>query len=164
MPLKTHLYALFASTAILSAASAQNAPSIATGRYSGTLRGSSFSGVTDVSRISGNADISALSDRPGVFKVELRFSMSSIGSESAAMSFLQWSISPGRCGSRIQLLLAPTELPGIEVRPGGNAEVAWQGPINLAANAGYQVVVLNGGTGQQNIVACGNLKYSESKK
>jgi len=142
----------------------QGAPSVATGRFSGSLRGVLLTGPSDASRISGSADIAALADRPGVFKVELRISTSSGSSASSATNLLQWSISPGRCGSRIQMLLAPTELPALEIRTGGNADLTWQGLINLASNGSYQLVVFDRGTNQENIVACANLKYSEPKK
>ncbi len=160
---KFRVVALFAFV-VASTASAQGAPSVATGRFSGSLRGASMSGVSDVSRISGSADIAAQPERPGVFKVDLRLSMSSGSSTTTVTNSFQWSVSPGRCGSRIQLLLAPTELPSLEVRTGGDADLTWQGPINLAADAGYQLVVFDKGVSQQNIVACANLKYSEPKK
>ncbi len=164
MKITNRVLALLAFVAVAASADGQNAPSIATGRFSGSLRGSFMSGVSDVSRLSGNADISALPDRPGVFKVELRVSTSSAANGAAATNLLQWSISPGRCGSRIQVVLAPTELPALEVRTGGDADLTWQGPINLASNGSYQLVVFDKGTSQNNIVACANLKYSEPKK
>jgi hypothetical protein len=164
MSTKIRVVAFAAFVALAGTVQGQGAPSVATGRYSGSLRGTFMSGVSDASRISGSADISALPDRPGVFKVELRVSTSSGSSAASVTNLMQWSVSPGRCGSRIQLLLGPTELPALEIRTGGNAELTWQGPINLASNGSYQLVVFDKGTNQESIVACANLKYSEPKK
>lgn len=164
MSIKTRVLAFVALVILAASAQGQGAPAVATGRFNGSLRGVLLAGPSDASRISGSADIAALLDRPGVFKVELRISTSSGSSASSATNLLQWSISPGRCGSRIQMLLAPTELPALEVRTGGNADLTWQGQINLASNGSYQLVVFDKGTNQENIVACTNLKYSEPKK
>jgi hypothetical protein len=164
MHMKIPFAALAAFVTLAATAQGQGAPSVATGRFNGSLRGMMMTGPSDASRISGNADIAALPERPGVFKVELRVSTSSGSSAAAVTNLMQWSISPGRCGSRIQLLLGPTELPALEIRTGGNAEVTWQGSINLASNGSYQLVVFDKGTSQENIAACANLKYSEPKK
>lgn len=164
MSFRLRFIAFLAFVALAATVQGQGAPSVATGRFSGSLRGVFLSGPSDASRISGNADISALPERPGVFKVELRVSTSSGSSASSVTNLMQWSVSPGRCGSRVQLLLGPTELPALEIRTGGNAEVTWQGLINLATNGSYQLVIFDKGTSQENIVACANLKYSEPKK
>jgi len=164
MSIRIRVLAFLAFVALSATVQGQGAPTVATGRYSGSLRGSFMTGASDASRISGNAEISALPERPGVFKVELRVSTSSGSSASSVTNLMQWSISPGRCGSRIQMLLAPTELPALEIRTGGDADLTWQGAINLASNGSYQLVVFDRGTSQENIVACANLKYSEPKK
>lgn len=163
MILAPRCFALVAFAALATAAHGQNASALATGRFSGSLRGTSFSGVSDATRYSGSVEIAPMVGRPGLFKVEVRLSSSGGSAMVSATNVLQWSISPGRCGSRVQFLVPPPEMPPLELRSGGNAEMIWQGTVNLAANAGYQLVVFDRGLRQEDIVACANLKYSEPK-
>lgn len=54
----------------------------------------------------------------------------------------------------------------VEVRlssSGGSAELTWTGQIALAANGSYQFVVYDRGVREQDVVACGNLKYTQPK-
>ena len=136
----------------------------ATGRFSGSLRGTSFGGAVDATKFSGSVEIAPTADgKAGVYKVVVRLS-SSGGSASARMSnMLPWSISPGRCGARVQFLVQPMEVQPLELGSGGNAELTWTGQIALAANASYQFVVYDRGVRKQDVVACGNLKYSAPK-
>ncbi len=155
--------ALLALTATTTVAGAQD-KTAATGSFSGSLRGTSFGGAVDATKFSGSVDISPASDgRVGVYKVVVRLS-SSGGSATGRMSnMLPWSISPGRCGSRVQFLVQPMEVSPLELRSGGNAELTWSGPLPLAANSSYQFVVYDKGVREQDVVACGNLKYAKPK-
>jgi len=154
---------LLALTAITSVAGAQDRTA-ATGRFSGSLRGTSFGGAVDATKFSGSVDISPTADgKAGFYKVVVRLS-SSGGSASSRMSnMLPWSISPGRCGSRVQFLVQPMEVQPLELASGGNAELSWSGQIPLAANGSYQFVVYDRGVREQDVVACGNLKYTRPK-
>lgn len=136
----------------------------ATGRFSGSLRGTSFGGAVDASKFSGSVEINPTADgKVGFYKVEVRLS-SSGGSASGRMSnMLPWTISPGRCGSRVQYLVQPMEVAPLELRSGGNAELSWSGQLSLAANGSYQFVVYDRGVREQDVVACGNLKYTKPK-
>ncbi len=136
----------------------------ATGRFSGSLRGTTFGGAVDATKFSGSVDINPTDDgRPGFYKVEVRLS-SSGGSATGRMSnMLPWTISPGRCGARVQFLVQPMEVQPLELRSGGNAELTWTGQIALAANGSYQFVVYDKGVREQDVVACGNLKYIKPK-
>lgn len=157
------LVALIALAATTTIASAQDRTA-ATGRFSGSLRGTSFGGVVDATRFSGSVDLKPTDDgKAGFYKVEVRLS-SSGGSATARMSnMLPWTISPGRCGARVQFLVQPMEVQPLELRSGGNAELTWTGQLPLAANGSYQFVVYDRGVREQDVVACGNLKYSAPK-
>jgi hypothetical protein len=155
--------ALLALTAITTVASAQD-KTAATGRFSGSLRGASFGGAVDATKFSGSVDISPTTDgKLGVYKVVVRLS-SSGGSATGRMSnMLPWTISPGRCGSRVQFLVQPMEVQPLELGSGGNAELSWSGQLPLSANGSYQFVVYDNGVREQDVVACGNLKYTKPK-
>jgi hypothetical protein len=152
---------LAASTA---AAQARNA----TGSFSGSLRGTqgargtSMARASDASRFSGTMDITpSPTQKEGVFVVKVR--VTSTGG-MAATTMLQWTIAPGRCGARLQPLVQPTELSPLEVRSGGDAEATWEGRINLFPDGNYQLVVFGmGGVREQDVIACGNLKYQKPK-
>lgn len=156
------ILAIAATTA--SAQADSKAPAAATGRYSGALRGVSAMGVSDATRFSGSIDIApSANGHVGSYKVDIRLSSSGLNQNSTASAILQWSISVGRCGSRVQFLVPPAELPQLELRNGGNAEVSWEGNLNLAANASYQLMVYVNGLREQDMVACANLRYSAPK-
>ena len=156
-----------AATAFL-VASTVSAQEPDAGRFTGSLRGSSgatggsMTRVSDATRFSGTVALTPSAARAGAYKVEIRISSTNAASATA---ILQWSISPGRCGSRLQFLVPPTEVTPLEVRSGGNAEVTWEGPLNLSPSGSYQLVVFGGGgVREQDILACGNLKYDKPKK
>lgn len=137
------------------------------GRFTGSLRGrsgstgSSMDGVPDATKFSGTMLISPSPTREGIWKVELRLSTPS---STSATTIMQWSISPGRCGSRVQPLVSPTEVSPIEMRSGGAADAMWEGRMALSFDGSYQLVVYGrGGVREQDIVACGNLKYNKPK-
>ena len=155
--------ALIALAATTTVAGAQDRTA-ATGRFSGSLRGTSFGGAVDATKFSGSVDITPTEGgKVGSYKVEVRLS-SSGGSQTGRMSnMLPWTISPGRCGARVQFLVQPMEVQPLELRSGGNAELMWTGQIALAANGSYQFVVYDKGVREQDVVACGNLKYSAPK-
>ncbi|MFA6167172.1 MAG: hypothetical protein WC700_11195 [Gemmatimonadaceae bacterium] len=155
--------ALLALTATTTIAGAQD-KTAATGNFSGSLRGTSFGGAVDATKFSGSVDISPIPDgKLGFYKVVVRLS-SSGGSASGRMSnMLPWSISPGRCGSRVQFLVQPMEVQPLELGSGGNADLTWNGQLPLAANGTYQFVVYDKGVREQDVVACGNLKYTRPK-
>ncbi|HEY3287751.1 MAG TPA: hypothetical protein VGJ96_11605 [Gemmatimonadaceae bacterium] len=133
------------------------------GNYSGAVRATSFSGGKDASRMSGSVNITP-SAKEGVFKVEIRLSTMGASASSSSTGILQWSISPGRCGSRVQFLVPPGEAPPLEVRSGGNAEMTWEGRMPLVASEGnYQLMIYDRGFREQDIVGCANLKYNKPK-
>lgn len=158
------LVALCALAAATTVAGAQD-QTAATGRFSGSLRGTSFGGAVDATKFSGSVDISPSENgKAGFYKLEVRLS-SSGGSQTGRMSnMLPWTISPGRCGARVQPLVQPMEVQPLELRSGGNAELTWSGQIALAANGSYQFVVYDKGVREQDVVACGNLKYAKPMK
>jgi hypothetical protein len=164
------LFGLAALVAIVSAgqtARAQDSTAVplGIGSFNGSLRGSGVRGVTDQTRYSGSIYITpSTTGRPGVYKVEIQLSSSGMNSNSSATNQLQWSISPGRCNSRVQFLLPPSELPALELRSGGNAEVKWEGTITLTPMGTYQLMVYDKGLREDDVVACANLKYSAPKK
>lgn len=160
------VFAFFAFFAAAAVAGAQNQSAV--GRYTGSLRG--ISGVTggamtrvsDVTRLSGSVEISPSSSaKLGVYKVDIRVST---GGSLPATGMMQWSISSGRCNSQVQPLVPPTELPTLEMRSGGNAEVSWEGAVNLTSDGSYQLVVYDKGVREQDIVGCANLKYIKPMK
>jgi hypothetical protein len=157
------LVALLAISVTTTVVSAQD-QTAATGRFSGSLRGTTFGGAVDASKFSGSVEINPATDgKLGFYKVEVRLS-SSGGSQTGRMTnMLPWSISPGRCGSRVQFLVQPMEVPPLELRSGGNAELSWTGQLPLAANGSYQFVVYDRGVREQDAVACANLKYTKPK-
>lgn len=161
--LSCSLLALIALAATSSVVGAQDRTA-ATGRFSGSIRGTTFGGAVDATKFSGSVEINPTEDgKAGFYKVEVRLS-SSGGSQTGRMSnMLPWTISPGRCGARVQFLVQPMEVQPLELRAGGNAELMWSGQIALAANGSYQFVVYDRGVREQDVVACGNLKYIKPK-
>jgi len=157
------LAACFALAALTTTAGAQDRTA-ATGRFSGSLRGANFGGAVDATKFSGSVDINPTPDgKSGFYKVEVRLS-SSGGSPTGRMTnMLPWTISPGRCGARVQFLVQPMEVQPLELRSGGNAELTWTGQLPLAANGSYQFIVYDKGVREQDVVACGNLKYTKPK-
>ncbi len=139
------------------------------GSFSGSLRGTQgargtpMGRASDASRFSGTVEASPTStQKAGSFAVKIR--ITSTGGMPAT-TILQWTIAPGRCGARLQPLVQPTEVSPLEVRSGGDAEAMWSGPINLAPDGSYQMVVFGmGGVREQDVIACGNLKYNKPKR
>lgn len=158
------LIALIALAATATVADAQEDRTAATGRFSGSLRGMTFGGAVDATKFSGSVEINPTEDgKAGFYKLDVRLS-SSGGSQTGRMTnMLPWTISPGRCGARVQPLVQPMEVPPLELRAGGNAELTWSGRLALAANGSYQFVVYDKGVREQDVVACGNLKYIKPK-
>jgi hypothetical protein len=158
------MIAICAFFAVASVAGAQARTDV--GSYSGSLRGTegargtAMMRASDASRLSGTIDIRPSStQKEGFWTVKLR--LTSTGG-MAATTTLQWLISPGRCGSRLQPLVQPTEVSPLEVRSGGDADASWDGPINLAPDGNYQLVVFGmSGVREQDVMACGNLKYAK---
>jgi hypothetical protein len=133
------------------------------GRWSGNIRTSlvtvSNSGNAEQTRYSGKVDVAPSENgREGVMKLEVRLS-SNKGSEA-----LEWAMSPGRCGSPLLPLVPPSEVPPLEVRPGGDADLRYEGPLNMTANGTYHFDVLRNGHSQANIVACADVKYQKPDK
>ncbi len=153
------IIAVLTLLAAASSAQAQDAAS-SKGRFTGSLRGSGVIGGGDATRYSGSVEITPTSSTAGAWRVEIKLSS---GGGGGSASMLQWSISPGRCGSRVQQLLAPSGLPQLEVRSGGSADLRFDGAITLDEKASYQLVVYGNGQNQQDIVACANLKYAAPK-
>jgi hypothetical protein len=151
---------------VLSAADGQ--AQAATGRFTGSLRGqegargTSMARAGDSSRLSGTIEITpSPSQKEGVFTVKIRLT-STGGMPPTTM--LQWTIAPGRCGARLQPLVPPTSVSPLEVRSGGDADAQWEGPVNLTADGSYQLVVFGmSGVREQDVLACGNLKYQKPK-
>lgn len=136
-------------------ASAQvTAQVVSLGRWSGTLRGQTMGSASDQSHFSGHVEIVPLPDRDGQFMVRITLSTG-----DRAVADMEWSISPGRCGTKLQLLLPPASMPPLEVRSGGTADMQYEGVINLNTQMSYHVPVFQGGHSQQNMVACANLKF-----
>src|SRR5512140_536620 len=159
MTLAAALVCCFAAAPVVSAQD-----QAAMGTFNGSLRGTSLTGSSDATRFSGSVDIKPSSNgKAGNFNVAIRVSAGGWDSHASSTGMLMWSISPGRCGSRIQYLVQPSEMPQVEMRTGGNGELTWDGPVNLAAGSSYQLVIYDNGMAQQNIVACANLKYSAPK-
>lgn len=135
------------------------------GRFSGSFRGVTFQGVSDGSHISGTVDITpSEKGAAGVWKIDIKLSARGASPMSSSTSMMQWSVSPGRCGSRVQFLVPPTELPPLEIRSGGNADAVWEGGIVLAPSGSYQVMIYDKGLREQDEVACANLRFSTPKK
>jgi len=142
---------------------AAQAPNTPVGRFSGTLRGVNLVGASDVTRYSGTVQIEpSTSTKPDAWRVMIR--LSAISGYANAQSQLQWTISPGRCGSTLQPLAPAAGLPPLELRSGGNAELTYDGLFLLVPNGSFNLVVFNNGVNQANIVACSNLKYDAPKK
>jgi hypothetical protein len=127
---------------------------VSLGRWSGTLRGQTMGSAGDQSRFSGHVEIMPLPDRDGQFMVRINLSTG-----DGAVADMEWSISPGRCGTKLQLILPPASMPPLEVRSGGTADMQYEGVINLNTQMSYHVPVFQGGQSQQNMVACANLKF-----
>jgi hypothetical protein len=133
------------------------------GSYSGALRATSFAGGKDASKMSGTVNVTPHAVTRGVFKVEIRLSTMGSSPTASSTGLLQWSISPGRCGSRVQFLVPPSEVTPLEVRSGGNAELIWEGRIPLAGDGSYQLMIYDRGFREQDIVGCANLRYNRPK-
>lgn len=160
----------FAFCAFLAAASAAGAQARTdVGSYSGSLRGTegargtAMMRASDASRLSGTIDIRPSStQKEGFYTVKIR--LTSTGG-MAATTILQWTISPGRCGARLQPLVQPAQVSPIEVRSGGDADATWEGPINFNPDGSYQLVVFGmSGVREQDVMACGNLKYEKAMR
>lgn len=148
------LLAVLGSAHVAGAQGQVTAQVVNIGRWSGTLRGQTMSSATDQTRFSGTVEVMPLlNERTGEFRVRIRLSA------SAATGDMEWSISPGRCGYKLQFLLSPSNVPPLEIRSGGSAEVEYEGIINLNTQATYHIPVFQGGHLQQNMVACANLKF-----
>jgi hypothetical protein len=146
--------AVLGSAHVASAQGQVTAQVVSLGRWSGTLRGQTINSAGDQSRYSGSVEILPLPDREGQFRVRITLSTG-----DRAVSDMEWSISPGRCGTKLQLILPPASMPPLEVRSGGTADVQYEGVINLTPQMSYHVPVFQGGHSQQNMVACANLKF-----
>lgn len=152
---------------MLSAANVQ-AQQAAAGRFTGSLRGTqgargtSMGRASDASRLSGTIEVDpSATQKEGVYRVKIR--LTSTGGMPAT-TMLQWTISPGRCGARLQPLVPPTSVSPLEVRSGGDADAQWEGAVNLTPDGSYQVVVFGmSGVREQDVMACGNLKYQKPK-
>lgn len=148
------LLAVLGSAHVAGAQGQVTAQVVSIGRWSGTLRGQTMTSAGDQTRFSGTVEVMPLlNERTGEFRVRIRLSA------SAAMGDMEWSISPGRCGYKLQFLLSPSNVPPLEIRSGGSAEVEYEGIINLNTQATYHLPVFQGGHNQQNMVACANLKF-----
>jgi hypothetical protein len=135
------------------------------GRFSGSLRATNPQGVSEPSHISGTVDVTpSAKGTPGVWKIEIKLSSRGASSMSSNTGIMQWSISPGRCGSAAQFLVPPNELPALEIRSGGNADAMWEGAVVLAPSGSYQVMIYDKGLREQDQVACANLRFSAPKK
>ena len=133
------------------------------GKWQGTIRSSivtaGSAGNAEATRYTGNVYIvPSESGREGMFKLELRLS-GNRGGES-----LEWAVSPGRCGSPLLPLIQPNELPPLDVRQGGEAELRFEGAFNLTPNAAYHLDIMRNGHSQANIVACADVKYQKPDK
>lgn len=167
MSRRSSLFSLCVFLAAASVAGAQVRSDV--GSYSGSLRGTqgargtAMARASDASRLSGTVDIRPSSTlKEGFYSVKIR--LTSTGGMSAT-TMLQWTISPGRCGSRLQFLVQPTETSPLEVRSGGDADASWEGPIKFTPDGSYQLVVFGmGGVREQDVMACGNLKYAKPVK
>ncbi|MBM3908392.1 MAG: hypothetical protein FJ363_10025 [Gemmatimonadetes bacterium] len=138
-------------------------PSPFVGTYTGAIRATSFSGGKDASRMSGSVTITPSQTRRDLFKVEIRLSTMGSSPTASATGVLQWSISPGRCGARVQFLVPPAETTPLEIHSGGDAEVIWEGRLALAGEANYQLMLYDRGFREQDIVGCANLRYNRPK-
>lgn len=72
---------------------------------------------------------------------------------------LEWGVSMGRCGSKLIMVENANQLPGFVTRSGGEGDMRHKAPLNLNAQASYQVGLFRNGHAQQNMIACANLKY-----
>ena len=161
------MFAICAFFAAATVAGAQARTDV--GSYSGSLRGTqgargtAMMRASDASRLSGTVEIRPSStQKEGTWTVKIR--LTSTGG-MAATTMLQWTIAAGRCGARLQPLVQPTEVSPLEVRSGGDADASWDGPINLAPDGSYQLVVFGmRGVREQDVMACGNLKYNKPMK
>ena len=167
MSRRSSIIAMCALFAVASVASAQARTDV--GSYSGSLRGTqgargtAMMRASDASRLSGTVEIRPSStQKEGFYTVKIR--LTSTGG-MAATTMLQWTIAAGRCGARLQPLVQPTEVSPLEVRSGGDADASWDGPINLAPDGSYQLVVFGmSGVREQDVMACGNLKYAKAMR
>lgn len=149
--------ALIAALGAADAASAQEqAPPSEPGIWNGSLRNAQMGGT---GRYSGTVRIAAVPGKPAITRhVELRLST------PGTPGLLEWSVSSGRCGSILQMLKRAGELPSLEVRSSGSAELIFDGPLyDFKADSTYQFVVFKDGAKEQNMVACANLKYTVPK-
>ena len=90
-----------------------------------------------------------------LYDVAIQISSSTPGDE------LEWGVSMGRCGSKIIPVQHANQLPSFVTRSGGDGEVRYKTPLDLNAQANYQVGLFRNGHAQQNMIACANLKYDE---
>ncbi len=149
--------ALIAAFGAAHAALAQEqTPPVEMGFWNGSLRSVQMGGS---GRYSGTAKIAPVPGKPANFRrVELRLST------PGGSGLLEWSVSPGRCGSIIQPLKRAGELPSLEMRSAGNAELMFEGALyDFKGDSTYQLMVFKDGAKEQNMVACANLKYAVPK-
>lgn len=160
---------LLAAAGLLQTAGAQGereqsatAPRPATGRFTGSLRAVSSRQVTDWSQFSGSVEIIPAPEKaPGIYKITIRMTTSLSGGSA---NILQWSVAPGRCGTMFNALIPPNDLPPLNQRPGGDAEMSWEGPMALADKGSYQAAIfLGGGSTQGSLLGCAALKYEAPK-
>ena len=154
MPRHLAFAALIAALGAARAALAQEqAPQVEMGFWNGSFRNVQMGGS---GRYSGTAKISPLPGKPANYRrVELRLST------PGGSSLLEWSASPGRCGSIIQPVKRPGELPSLETRSAGSAELTFEGALfDFKGDSAYQLMVFKDGAKEQNMVACANLKYA----
>jgi len=161
---------LVAAAGMLQTAGAQGqneqsatAPKPALGRFSGSLRAVTSRQVTDWSRFSGTVEIAPAPEKaPGIYRVTIR--LSTIMS-SGAMNIMQWSVAPGRCGTMFNALVPAADLPPLNQRPGGDAEIIWDGPLPITDKGSYQsAIFIGGGNTQGDIIGCATLRYEAPKK
>jgi len=127
---------------------------VSIGRWRGTMRGQTISSAGDATRYSGTVEVMPIfGGRDGEVRIRIVLSANSDAGD------LEWSISPGRCGSKFQFLLSPSNVPPLVVRSGGTAELQHEAILSLNTQANYQVPVFRGGHLQQSMVACANLKF-----
>jgi hypothetical protein len=75
---------------------------------------------------------------------------------------LQWAVVPGRCGSGDVPLKQANELPTLEVRTNGKAELSAAVTFPLMPSMAYHFDIYRGGGVQaDNVIACSDLKHSD---
>ncbi|MFA6167176.1 MAG: hypothetical protein WC700_11215 [Gemmatimonadaceae bacterium] len=107
-----------------------------------------------IGRISGTVDLQPYRESGmDLYQVVILLSTNTPGQD------LEWGVSMGRCGSKLIMLEHANQLPGFVTRSGGEGEIRHSVPLNMNAQATYQVGIFRNGHAQQNMIACANLKY-----